>query len=64
MSYLDMRSDQQLATARLSFNILDQSSLCIISDCITLVNVSARQSASENFNQDPIDAMSYYLSTD
>ena len=64
MFNLDLRSDLNLATARLSVNTFDQTSLGIISNVITLLNVRAGQSLLNHFNQDQIGTMIVHLSTD
>ena len=64
MFNLDTRSDLNLATERLSVSTLDQTSLGIISNLITLLNVRAGQSVLDDFNQDHIDTMIVHLSTD
>ena len=61
---LDLRSYLTLATTRLSVDTLDQGSLGIISNVITLFNIRAGQSVLDNFNHDQIDTMIVYLSTD
>ena len=63
MFHLDLRSDLNLATARLSVNTLDQAGLRIISTLIILLNVTAGQNALDNFNQDQINTMIVHLST-
>ena len=60
---LDQRVYFNLATARLSVNTLDQASLCI-SNLITLLNLRTNQCVIDNFNQNQIDTMIVYLSTD
>ena len=64
MFNLDFTSDLHLATARLSVNTRNQANLGIISNLITLLNVRAGQSVLDKFNQDQIDTMIVYLSTD
>ena len=51
MFNLDLRSFMHLATARLSVNTLDQASLSIINNFITLLNAKAGHSVLYNFNQ-------------
>ena len=62
--HLDPRSDLHLDTAWLSVNTLDLASLGIIGNLITLSNVRAGQSALDTFDQEKIDTMIVYLSTD
>ena len=64
MFNLDLRSYLSLATERLSMNTLEQDTLCIISNLMTLLKVRAGQSVLDNLNQDQIDAMIVHLSTD
>ena len=63
MFHLDMISDVYVSTAQLSVNILDQASICIISDLTTLLNVRAEQSAPDNLDQDQLLSL-FFLSTD
>ena len=51
MFHLDLRSDLNFDTVRLSVNALDQASLCIISNLMALFNVRPGQSVLDNFNQ-------------
>ena len=62
--YLEMTSDFHLATARLSVSTLDQASLGIIGNVITLLNVRAGPCNLDTLNLDQIDTMIIYLSTD
>ena len=61
---LHKRSDLHLATTRLSVYTLNQDRLDIISNVIRLLDVRARQSVLDHFNQDEIDTMIVYLLTD
>ena len=65
MFHLGLKSYLQLAAAsRLSVNTLDQASLGIISNLITLLNIRVEQTVLDNFNQEQIDTMIVNLSTD
>ena len=63
MFRLDMISDLHFTTTRLTVDTLNQASLGIVSS-VTLLNVRAGPSVLGNFNQDQIDTMISYLSTD